>query len=239
MLGNVLLLCFVLFSIFGIVGVQLWKGVLRNRCFLDFNRTSFINVSSKSWLNDFYQPDNLDSFICSEPGSSGMTTCSDIPIYNNKSKDCNSLIEFIILNNSISNNKTSIYSEEMDCLYSYYTKCEKSNKNPFNGAISFDNIGYAWISIFQIITLENWSSIMYYIKNFSLNSMEYAYEIYKLGKIIIDSFEWKAPADLRVYLQNVVVHETLGFNRLLLIETYTLMIENEIKSEKKLTLESK
>jgi len=31
------------------------------------------------------------------------------------------------------------------------------------------------------------SSIMYYIKNFSLNSMEYAYEIYKLGKIIIDS----------------------------------------------------
>jgi hypothetical protein len=31
------------------------------------------------------------------------------------------------------------------------------------------------------------SSIMFYIKNFSLNNMEYAYEIYKLGKIIIDS----------------------------------------------------
>jgi len=35
MLGNVLLLCFVVFSTFGIVGVQLWKGVLRNRCFID------------------------------------------------------------------------------------------------------------------------------------------------------------------------------------------------------------
>jgi voltage-dependent calcium channel T type alpha-1G len=165
MLGNVLLLCFVFFSIFGIVGVQLWKGVLRNRCYLDLNKTSFINVSNESWLNDFYQPDNLDSFICSEPGSSGMTKCSDIPIYNNKSKDCNSIIEFIILNNSNSNNKTSLYSDEMNCIYSYYTKCDKSNKNPFNGAISFDNIGYAWITIFQIITLENWSPIMYYIQD--------------------------------------------------------------------------
>lgn len=34
MLGNVLLLCFFVFFIFGIVGVQLWAGLLRNRCFL-------------------------------------------------------------------------------------------------------------------------------------------------------------------------------------------------------------
>ena len=40
MLGNVLLLCFFVFFIFGIVGVQLWKGLLRNRCFLDLNMTS-------------------------------------------------------------------------------------------------------------------------------------------------------------------------------------------------------
>lgn len=35
MLGNVLLLCFFVFFIFGIVGVQLWAGLLRNRCFLE------------------------------------------------------------------------------------------------------------------------------------------------------------------------------------------------------------
>lgn len=40
MLGNVLLLCFFVFFIFGIVGVQLWKGLLRNRCFLDLNTTT-------------------------------------------------------------------------------------------------------------------------------------------------------------------------------------------------------
>ena len=34
MLGNVLLLCF---FIFGIVGVQLWAGLLRSRCFLPEN----------------------------------------------------------------------------------------------------------------------------------------------------------------------------------------------------------
>ena len=35
MLGNVLMLCFFVFFIFGIVGVQLWKGLLRNRCYLE------------------------------------------------------------------------------------------------------------------------------------------------------------------------------------------------------------
>jgi len=34
MLGNVLLLCFFVFFIFGIIGVQLWAGLLRQRCFL-------------------------------------------------------------------------------------------------------------------------------------------------------------------------------------------------------------
>lgn len=35
MLGNVLLLCFFVFFIFGIIGVQLWAGLLRNRCTLN------------------------------------------------------------------------------------------------------------------------------------------------------------------------------------------------------------
>lgn len=39
MLGNVLLLCFFVFFIFGIIGVQLWAGLLRNRCYLEKNFT--------------------------------------------------------------------------------------------------------------------------------------------------------------------------------------------------------
>lgn len=49
MLGNVLLLCFFVFFIFGIVGVQLWAGLLRNRCFLGEDvRTYVTNPLSSS-----------------------------------------------------------------------------------------------------------------------------------------------------------------------------------------------
>lgn len=41
MLGNVLLLCFFVFFIFGIIGVQLWAGVLRRRCHLELNETMY------------------------------------------------------------------------------------------------------------------------------------------------------------------------------------------------------
>ena len=37
MLGNVLMLCTFVFFIFGVVAVQLWAGVLRQRCYLNFN----------------------------------------------------------------------------------------------------------------------------------------------------------------------------------------------------------
>ena len=51
MLGNVLLLCFFVFFIFGIVGVQLWAGLLRNRCFLDstFARCAEPAPTCSSW----------------------------------------------------------------------------------------------------------------------------------------------------------------------------------------------
>jgi len=32
----------------------------------------------------------------------------------------------------------------------YYTNCKAGEKNPFQGAISFDNIGLAWVAIFLV-----------------------------------------------------------------------------------------
>lgn len=32
----------------------------------------------------------------------------------------------------------------------YYTRCHTGHTNPHKGAINFDNIGYAWIVIFQV-----------------------------------------------------------------------------------------
>lgn len=32
----------------------------------------------------------------------------------------------------------------------YYTTCKQSGENPFQGTISFDNIGMAWVAIFLV-----------------------------------------------------------------------------------------
>ena len=36
--------------------------------------------------------------------------------------------------------------------------------NPFHGAISFDNIGLAWVAIFLVISLEGWTDVMYFVQ---------------------------------------------------------------------------
>ena len=46
MLGNVLLICFFVFFIFGILGVQLWAGMLRQRCYMPDNMTQLIRNAS-------------------------------------------------------------------------------------------------------------------------------------------------------------------------------------------------
>ena len=111
MLGNVMLLSTLIFLVFGIVGVQLWKGLLRNRCFssLLLNDTVMLNFSTP-----FYQPEDTD-FICSI--NTGLTTCDDVPQSLNSSQ---------------------------------FTICKASELNPFKDSISFDNIGYALITIFQV-----------------------------------------------------------------------------------------
>ena len=53
MLGNVLMLCTFVFFIFGVVAVQLWAGVLRQRCYLNFND------STTSQLPNRHVPFNL------------------------------------------------------------------------------------------------------------------------------------------------------------------------------------
>lgn len=47
----------------------------------------------------------------------------------------------------------------------YYTECTPGEFNPFNGAISFDNIGLAWVAIFLVISLEGWTDVMYFVQD--------------------------------------------------------------------------
>ena len=46
-----------------------------------------------------------------------------------------------------------------------YTECLPLGPNPARGTISFDNIGLAWVAIFQVISLEGWTEVMYLIQD--------------------------------------------------------------------------
>ena len=50
-------------------------------------------------------------------------------------------------------------------MFQYYTRCTTGPTNPFHGAISFDNIGLAWVAIFLVISLEGWTDVMYFVQD--------------------------------------------------------------------------
>ncbi|XP_075429860.1 voltage-dependent T-type calcium channel subunit alpha-1I isoform X2 [Ascaphus truei] len=180
MLGNVLLLCFFVFFIFGIIGVQLWAGLLRNRCFLDDNFT----IQGDITLPPYYQPEEDDEmpFICSLSGDNGIMGCHEIPPLRDRGHEC-------CLDKEDYYYYTSIRQEfnvSGMCVNwnQYYNICRTSSTNPHKGAINFDNIGYAWIVIFQVITLEGWVEIMYYV----MDAHSFYNFIYFILLIIVGSF---------------------------------------------------
>lgn len=161
MLGNVFLLCFFIFFVFGIIGVQLWKGLLRNRCFLQLNSTTinkytpfeyvfedkifrFVIFFREFSFQPFYIRPEGDTFICSDLSSSGMTQCSKIPKFRQHNMTCELDVDSSsasLINNGI--NGCVNWNQ-------YYWLCAASDQNPFSDSISFDNIAYAWLAIFQV-----------------------------------------------------------------------------------------
>uniref|UniRef100_A0A8C5TSU5 Ion transport domain-containing protein n=1 Tax=Malurus cyaneus samueli TaxID=2593467 RepID=A0A8C5TSU5_9PASS len=170
MLGNVLLLCFFVFFIFGIVGVQLWAGLLRNRLQQNEEFFTFPFLSAEE-----------NPFICSSHRENGMQRCSNIPTRKEFKVECTL---------SMDSYSASLASPEPGSRNScinwnqYYNVCMAGDVNPHNGAINFDNIGYAWIAIFQVITLEGWVDIMYYV----MDAHSFYNFIYFILLIIVGSF---------------------------------------------------
>ncbi|XP_069779389.1 voltage-dependent T-type calcium channel subunit alpha-1G [Narcine bancroftii] len=177
MLGNVLLLCFFVFFIFGIVGVQLWAGLLRNRCFLEENFT----IPGSQQLDRYYHTENDDEnpFICSLLKDNGMRYCRSVPQRRVNNIDCTlDDTSYYLLQSNTTNNVSCVNWNQ------YYTQCQPADHNPFKGAINFDNIGYAWIAIFQVITLEGWVDIMYFV----MDAHSFYNFIYFILLIIVGSF---------------------------------------------------
>lgn len=157
MLGNVLLLCFFVFFIFGIVGVQLWAGLLRQRCYLELPPN--VSYPGSSNIPSFYKLDDDEEleYICSLDKDGGMHRCANLPPYEYNNMVCNA--SAVPSSNNSPQNGTCVNWNQ------YYTLCRAGDRNPFQGAISFDNIGLAWVAIFLVISLEGWSDIMYYVQD--------------------------------------------------------------------------
>lgn len=44
------------------------------------------------------------------------------------------------------------------------SSCNRKWKGPNYGITSFDNIGFAMLTVFQCITMEGWTSVLYYVR---------------------------------------------------------------------------
>ncbi|XP_061604695.1 voltage-dependent T-type calcium channel subunit alpha-1I isoform X2 [Phyllopteryx taeniolatus] len=183
MLGNVLLLCFFVFFIFGIVGVQLWAGLLRNRCFLGGEIRTKYNLSISPY---YMSEDGEDSpFICSAARENGMLRCHDVPAYTEAKTECQ--LPAPHQNSDLIGATPTVGGASVNgCVNwnQYYNVCHPGDHNPHKGAVNFDNIGYAWIAIFQVITLEGWVDIMYYV----MDAHSFYNFIYFILLIIVGSF---------------------------------------------------
>ncbi|XP_062956905.1 voltage-dependent T-type calcium channel subunit alpha-1H isoform X2 [Cynocephalus volans] len=181
MLGNVLLLCFFVFFIFGIVGVQLWAGLLRNRCFLD---STFVRNNNLTFLRPYYQTEEGEEspFICSSRRDNGMQRCSHIPGRRELRVPCT--LGWEAYGQPQAEGAGGAGHNACINWNQYYNVCRSGGSNPHNGAINFDNIGYAWIAIFQVITLEGWVDIMYYV----MDAHSFYNFIYFILLIIVGSF---------------------------------------------------
>ncbi|XP_016101252.1 voltage-dependent T-type calcium channel subunit alpha-1I-like [Sinocyclocheilus grahami] len=189
MLGNVLLLCFFVFFIFGIIGVQLWAGLLRNRCYPEEN---FTLTSGITLPTPYYQPEEDDErpFICSLAQDNGIMSCSDVPARREGGRECCLDKEDALHRQTLGLSAEPLVNGSASTVglcvnwNQYYTRCHTGHTNPHKGAINFDNIGYAWIVIFQVITLEGWVEIMYYV----MDAHSFYNFIYFIFLIIIGSF---------------------------------------------------
>lgn len=100
---------------------------------LCFTSTRTYNLS----INSYYVTEEDSPFICSAPRENGMLRCHDVPAYSEGGVECSATVGAASINGCVNWNQ-------------YYNVCRQGDYNPHKGAVNFDNIGYAWIAIFQV-----------------------------------------------------------------------------------------
>jgi len=160
MLMDVCVLVSFMFLLFGIVGVILFAGKLRNRCYIPLNtenvtvwevQDTFSNTTGLlsemvvfnkhvAFANITWEmPEGQEEYVCAAPMS------EDYP------------------SQSLATNGRACPKFESDG-YLIQGFCHKY-QNPNYDITSYDHIGRAWLTIFQCISLEGWVDVMYWAQD--------------------------------------------------------------------------
>lgn len=108
----------------------------------------FHSLYNLSFMSPYYMNEDGEDnpFICSTNKENGMLRCSEVP-HLKEGVECT-------LNASPPGHAYSGLdgTSNSSCVNwnQYYNVCEAGEINPHKGAVNFDNIGYAWIAIFQV-----------------------------------------------------------------------------------------
>ena len=96
----------------------------------------------------FYRHRGLD-FVCSMPNDDGMSKCIDLLPFVVNGTHCGASatgVDWTTTTNDDVNQSCVDWNR-------YYTSCRSTDTNPFQNSVSFDDIGHAWIAIFQVTRL--------------------------------------------------------------------------------------
>lgn len=75
------------------------------------------------------------------------------------------------------------------------TKCKPYWEGPKHGIISFDNIGYAMLTVFQCITMEGWTTVLYYVNTLHVSNLH----CFCFSVSVLCDYSWEYDYCLAVY----------------------------------------
>eukprot|EP01062_Namystynia_karyoxenos_P015970 TRINITY_DN1582_c0_g5_i1.p1 TRINITY_DN1582_c0_g5~~TRINITY_DN1582_c0_g5_i1.p1 ORF type:complete len:2356 (+),score=741.40 TRINITY_DN1582_c0_g5_i1:94-7161(+) len=162
-LVNVLALAAFLFAIFGILGVQLWAGKFKYRCVPSesfvFCETAFVNGMPMCCTLHNHSMETPVNPSCCMPFPS-LGDCGSLPDGN--PCGCTPRDEIFC---SPDAKDVSFLGEFLGHTCPDGYDCNNTGENPNFGYTNFDQIGYAVLAIFQCLTMEGWTDIMYIVQD--------------------------------------------------------------------------
>ena len=106
--------------------------------------------------NCYYQPSfEIPDFVCSLPSYAGTKRCSDMP----SQSSC--LSPGLISGNFCQAEHHRLANSSFMAFNNSYFKCSQDGPNPFFQTVSFDNIGFAWMVIFQVTISKYMGDVTY------------------------------------------------------------------------------